>query len=332
MNTTNLIGWIISAVVYGTVLAISAMGETINEKAGHLNLGVPGIMYLAGFVSYYCVYQYASGIGLTPGLGQQILIAVIALASSFAVGALFGLIYSVMCVTFKANQNVMGLAIASFGVGFGVFLSWVAGKNGRIQVATDVFNSGIAGLKDLGVAGKLLFNYSFMTYLTLFVIILVTLFMNFTRPGLNLKAVGESPSTADSAGINIVKYKYLATLVGCGFCGVGGMAYVFTFSNASWSTNNNIESIGWLAVALVIFASWKPRHLIWGAPLFGLLFWAYNYLPSIFSFKAFTGFTEMMQVLPYLVTIIILIINSLRKKKDDQPPESLGLSYFREER
>ena len=110
------------------------------------------------------------------------------------------------------------------------------------------------------------------------------------------------------------------------------MIYVLQFGNGVWSTNNNIEAIGWLAVALVIFTSWHPIRLIWGSILFGILFWAYNYLPSLINFAAFTGLSELLKMLPYIVTIIILIINSAKRKKENQPPASLGINYFREER
>jgi ABC-type uncharacterized transport system permease subunit len=326
---TNVISWIVNAVIYGTVIAIASLGETINEKSGHLNLGVPGIMYLSGILSYQMVKMYLEA----SALPNDFLTVLIALAASFVVGALFGLIYSVMCVTFKCNQNVMGLAISAFGVGLGKFFSLALKlKNGRLDQPGILFNNGLPFLKDLPYVGKLLFGYGFLTYLTLVVIILVTVFFRKTRIGLNLKAVGESPSTADAVGINVSVYKYVATIIGCGLAGVGGMAYVFYFASGTWSTNNSIEAIGWLAIALVIFASWKPIHLIWGAPLFGFLFWASTYLPLVIRYTGFTGFTELLEMLPYFVTIVILIINSLRHKKENQPPESLGLSYFREER
>jgi simple sugar transport system permease protein len=144
--------------------------------------------------------------------------------------------------------------------------------------------------------------------------------------------VGESPSSADAVGINVARYKYLATMIGCGINGLAGTIYVLEFGNGVWSTNNNIEAIGWLAVALVIFASWRPVRLIWGSIVFGILFWAYNYLPEMVSLPAVTGLVELLKILPYLVTIIVLIVNSARHKKENQPPSSLGTSYYREER
>ncbi len=324
----TIINWITGAVVYGTVLAAPALGETINEKTGHLNLGVPGIMYLSGFVSYYLVKLYT-----VSGGTNSFLIAIIALLAGLGVGALFGLIYSVMCVTFKANQNVVGLAIATFGVGFGKFFSTMFDVgNESLSDAGLLFNTGIPYLKDLPYVGDLLFGYGFMTYMMIVLLILFFVFFRKTRVGLSLRAVGESPASADAAGINVTRYKYLGTIVGCGLCGWGGTAYVFQFSSGNWGTNNNMEAIGWLAIALVIFATWNSLNILWCAPLFGFLYWAFTYLPSLVDLTFFSGMTQILQMLPYILTVLILIFNSLRRKRETQPPSAMGLSYFREER
>jgi general nucleoside transport system permease protein len=324
-----IVSWIVAAVIYGSVLALGALGETINEKSGHLCLGVPGIMYFSAIISYYLTKVYSESVP-NP---NAVLVVLIALGSSLLLGGLFGLIYSLMTVTFKANQNVVGLAISAFGVGFGKFFSIALGlKNDRLAFAGQLFNAGIPGLKDIPYVGSLLFGYGFLTYVVIILLIVATIFFRKTQMGMNLRAVGESPATADANGISVTAYRYGATLVGCGLCGMAGMAFIFYFSEGLWSTNNNIEAFGWLALCLVIFSSWKPKNLLWGAPLFGLLYWAYNYLPLIAAIRSFTGLTEILQMLPYFVTIIILIINSMRKKKENQPPEALGLSYFREDR
>lgn len=325
----NLIAWIVTAIVYGTVIMAGALGENINEKSGHLNLGVPGIMYAGGFISYYACYCYETSSG-NPDAFSVILIA---LLTSLFVGAVFGLLYSLMCVTFKCNQNVTGLLIASFGVGFGKFLSILSGvSDAKASFTGTVFNASVPGLSAIPFFGEILFGHGFMVYLVVILAILAQFFMSRTRIGLNLKAVGESPATADAMGIRVNRYKYISTVVGCALCGMAGMIYVLVFGNGLWSTNNNIEAIGWLSVALVIFATWKPKHLIWGSYLFGLLFWAYNYLPSLIPMPRMKGFSELLKMLPYLVTILILIRNSMKKRKENQPPSSLGVSYFREDR
>jgi simple sugar transport system permease protein len=320
----------VCAVIYGTIIMMGALGETLTEKAGHLNLGVPGIMYISGFLSYYAVYSYESS---TSG-PSVVAVILIALAAAFLAGSFFGLLYALMCVSFQCSQNVMGLLLTTFCVGFAKFLSSVVGieTSSKASFTGSVFNWQIPGVSSLPFVGPVFFGYGFMVYVTLVMVILMDLYLRKTWSGLSLRALGESPSTADAAGIDVSAYKYLATGIGCGICGLAGMIYVLQFGSGVWSTNNNIEAIGWLAVALVIFASWRPLRLIWGSFLFGLLFWAYNYLPAMMDLVSFTGFSELLKMLPYVVTIIILVVNSARQKKENQPPSSLGASYFREER
>ena len=150
--------------------------------------------------------------------------------------------------------------------------------------------------------------------------------------GLNLRAVGENPATADAAGINVTLYKYAATCVGAAICGLGGLYYVLDYNQGIWATTDQIEALGWLAVALVIFTTWKPLNAIWGAYLFGMLYWLYQFLPSLLGITVSSAMTDLIQMLPYVVTIGVLIVVSLRKKKENQPPAHLGLAYFREER
>ena len=164
-------------------------------------------------------------------------------------------------------------------------------------------------------------------YVAIIIGIISQWFLYKSRYGLNLRATGENPATADAAGINVTKYKYLATCIGAGISGLGGLFYVMDYTKGTWANDCTIEALGWLAVALVIFATWKPKNVIWGSYLFGLLYWMYFYI---------TGLTrssqELFKMLPYVVTIIVLIITSLRNKRENQPPASLGLAYFREER
>ena len=153
-----------------------------------------------------------------------------------------------------------------------------------------------------------------------------TFFLFKTRAGLNLRAIGENPGTADAAGINVIKYKYLSTCIGAGLAGLGGLYFVMEYSGGTW-TDNGFGDRGWLAVALVIFALWKPLNAIWGAFLFGALYILYLYIPGLGR-----SMQEVFKALPYVVTIIVLVFTSFRKKKEHQPPAALGLPYFREER
>jgi general nucleoside transport system permease protein len=326
----TFIAWLVYSVVYGSIIMMGASGETLTEKSGHLNLGVPGIMYLGGFISYYATFCYEKS---TPN-PNAFIVVIITITTALITGAIMGLIYSLMCVTFQCNQNVMGLVLTSFCIGFGKFLSFSVGitTNSKADFSGSVYNAKIPFLSDIPFIGPVLFGYGFMIYLTIILAVLLDLFLKKTRVGLNLRAVGESPASADAVGIHVTCYKYIGTIVGCALCGLAGMIYVLGFANGLWSTNNNIEGIGWLAVALVIFASWRPVRLIWGSILFGFLFWAASYMPTVFSLPKFTGSQELLGMLPYLVTIVVLIVNSAQRKKENQPPASLGLAYFREER
>ena len=166
-----------------------------------------------------------------------------------------------------------------------------------------------------------------MAYFALLLAFFLSWLLNRTSVGLNLRAVGENPATADAAGINVTKYKYVATCTGAAISGLGGLYYVMDYINGTWANDGNIEALGWLAVALVIFATWKPARSIWGAYLFGALYWLYNFIPGLNRSSQ-----EIFKMLPYAVTIVVLVTVSLRHKREDQPPMSLGLPYFREER
>ena len=244
-----------------------------------------------------------------------------------------GLIYSFLTITLRANQNVTGLTLTIFGSGianfFGGSLNKMAGGVGQISVAatSETFRARIPGLSSLGAFGQIFFSYGFMVYVAIILAILVNYFLKRTRKGLNLRAVGENPATADAAGVNVTKYKYFATVIGAGISGLGGVYYVMDYIKGTWANDGTIEKLGWLAVALVIFATWKSVNAIWGAYLFGILYWAYFYIPNLTRASQ-----ELFKMIPYVVTIVVLLFVSLRKKKENQAPAHLGLSYFREER
>ena len=144
-----------------------------------------------------------------------------------------------------------------------------------------VYRASIPGLSGIPVAGPLVFSYGFMVYLAIAVAVVMLMFLGRTRVGLNLRAVGENPATADAAGIPVTRYKYLATCVGAGISGLGGLYYTMDYVKGTWASEGTIEALGWLAVALVIFAVWKSVHAIWGAYLFGFLTWLYFYIPGL---------------------------------------------------
>ncbi len=327
---TQLISIIQAAVAFGTVILFGATGEILTEKSGNLNLGVPGVMYLGGIAGLIAAYIYENS-ATNP---NAVIATIITVAATFLVAMVGGLIYSVLTITLRANQNVTGLTLTIFGGGvanlFGGSLNKLAGGAGQISVAltSGAIRSTLPYLStETGAIGKIFFSYGFLAYLALATAVFVSWFINRTSVGLNLRAVGENPATADAAGINVTKYKYIATCVGAGISGFGGLYYTLDYIKGTWSTDGSIEGLGWLAVALVIFATWKPTRAIWGAYLFGALFWLYYYIPGLNR-----STQELFKMLPYAVTIAVLIFVSLRHKREDQPPTSLGLAYFREER
>ncbi|NCC67146.1 MAG: ABC transporter permease [Clostridia bacterium] len=314
-----------AALVFGTVILFGAMGEILTEKSGNLNLGVPGIMYLGGIAGLAGSFIYETRVDEP----VAVIGLIIALICAIAAAGLGGLIYSFLTITLRANQNVTGLTLTIFGSGvanlFGGVMNKMAGGVGQISVATTsaAYRSTLPFLTNVGVLSRL----GFMVYLAIILAIVMSHFINRTRKGLNLRAVGENPSTADAAGISVTKYKYLATVTGAAISGLGGLYYTLDYTMGTWSSDGGIERLGWLAVALVIFARWKPVSAIWGSYLFGLFFWLYLYITGLNRESM-----ELFKMLPYIVTIIVLVVVSMRRNRNNQPPANLGLAYFREER
>ena len=319
------------AIMQGIPLMLGSTGEILTEKSGHLNLGIPGIMYVGGISGVIGSFLYEQGVG--PANINPALAVLIPLLCSIAGSLLMGLIYCFLTVTLRANQNVTGLALTTFGTGFGNFfggsLIKLSGNDVpsiTLTATSNVFRTTFPFANKLGPMGTLFFSYSFLAYAAVIIAILAAWVLGRTRVGLNLRAVGESPATADAAGINVNRYKYVATCVGSMIAGLGGLYYVFDYANGVWS-NNAFGDRGWLAIALVIFCVWRPNISIFGSILFGGLFIVHNYIPNID-----VSTQELIKMTPYLVTIIVLVATSMRKKRETQPPASLGLSYFREDR
>lgn len=343
MTITSLIAWISAAVTFGTVIMFGSVGEILTEKSGNLNLGVPGIMYLGAIGALAGAYFYESSCA-APIAWVSAAIAIVCAVGASAFG---GLIYCFLTVTLRANQNVTGLTLTIFGSGmanfFGGSLVKLSGGVGQISVAaaSSAIRAQLPWLStQLGAVSSLLFSYGGFAYIAVIVAILAQRYLTKTRSGLNLRAVGENPATADAAGISVTRYKYLSTIIGAAIEGLGGMYYVLDYVKGTWDNGGSLEALGWLAVALVIFTSWKPKNAIWGAYLFGFCYWIYLYVPSAISSKlagwlgatSVTYMQNLYQMIPYLVTIIVLIIVSTKKKRENQNPASLGVSYFREER
>lgn len=316
------------AIIQGVPLLFGSTGEIITEKSGNLNLGIPGIMYMGGISGVVGAFFYERST-TSPNAFLAVLIPFL----SALIGAAFlSLIYSFLTITLRANQNVTGLALTTFGVGIGNFLggslSSLFGEGGSIALTKTslYFQTALPFASKLGLFGQVFLSYGFLVYLAIAVALLVSWFFNHTRAGLNLRAVGENPATADAAGINVTRYKYLATCIGGAIAGLGGLYFVMDYTCGVW-TNGGFGDRGWLAIALVIFALWRPNFGILGSILFGGLYIVYLFIPGLDR-----STQEIFKMLPYVVTIVVLILISMRKKRENQPPAHLGLSYFREER
>lgn len=325
---TLLLTFLQKAIDQAIILLFGANGEIITEKSGNLNLGVPGIMYMGGIGGLMGAFLYENAVGKPVAIVGLL----ISLFCALAISALAALIYSVLTITLRANQNVTGLALTIFGIGFGNFfggsISKMAGGVGQISVKTTAgaYKASIPGLSDIPVIGPLIFDRGCLFFIAIGITILSAWFLKRTRKGLNLRAVGENPGTADAAGIHVSRYKYLATIIGGMISGLGGLYFVMDFTGGTW-TNNGLGETGWMAVALVIFAMWKPLNAIWGSLVFGGFCILYMYIPGLDPHQR-----ELIKMLPYLTTIVVLVVTSMRKKREQQPPAHLGLPYFREER
>ena len=320
------------AVVQGIPLLFGSTGEIMTEKSGNLNLGIPGIMYVGGISGVIGAFLYENSLA-TPEDANGFLAISIPLLCSILGSLIMGLIYCFLTVTLRANQNVTGLAMTTFGVGFGNFFGGSLIKlvdsdvpSITLTTTSNYFRTTLPFAESTGWFGKIFLSYGFLAYAAIIIALGCSFFLNITRGGLHLRAVGENPATADAAGISVEKSKYLATCIGSVIAGFGGLYYVMDYANGVWS-NDGFGDRGWLAIALVIFAIWKPKSGILGSILFGGLYIIYLFIPGL-ALRT----QELFKMLPYVVTIVVLIIVSIRNKKENQGPQSLGLSYFREER
>ncbi len=324
-----IVAFIQRAIVQGIPLLFGSTGEIITEKSGNLNLGTAGVMYVGGISGVIGAFLYENSVETV----NPFLAVLIPTLFSVLGSLLMGLLYSFLTVTLRANQNVTGLALTTFGVGFGNFfggsLIKITGSEMpsiALTQTSNCFKTTLPFADKLGWFGDVFLSYSFLAYVAVAIALIVSFFFNRTRSGLHLRAVGENPATADAAGINVSKYKYFSTCIGSIIAGFGGLYYVMDYACGVWS-NDGFGDRGWLAIALVIFAVWKPNVGILGSFLFGGLFIIHNYIPNLSI-----SMQEIFKMTPYVVTIIVLVIISMRRKRENQPPASLGLSYFREER
>lgn len=314
------LAFLYAAILAAVPLLYGTLGEILTEKAGHINLGVEGMMYLGAIAGFAVGYATSS-----PAL---------TLLAGFAAGALGAAIYAFLTVTLRANQNVTGLTLTVFGTGVANFIGeqiktlapvGTAFMSEGLKAALTPLKLGAAS--GLPVVGKLVFSHSILTYLALLCAILMSLYLSRTRRGLNLRAVGENPAAADAMGISVTRYKYAHIMLGGGLSGLGGVYISMVTCLGNWQPNI-VAGQGWIAVALVIFASWRPLRAVIGSLVFGAL----SVLRLYISKDVADIPAAIFSMLPFAVTCMVLVASSIRMKPENCQPASCGINYFREER
>jgi len=316
INDSVLVVVLASAVVYGTPLLYAALGELLAERSGVLNLGVEGMMLVGAVMGFW-------GVQRTGSLALAVLIAAVA-------GAALSLIHAFLVVTLRANQIVSGLALTIFAGAAGLSSYLGNDLNLADQPAKHSFTPFLPqSWRSAKVVGPILFDQTWLVYASWLCVAVVALYLTRTRPGLNLRAVGESPAAADAMGIPVSRYRYLHTLAGGAFAGVGGACFSLAIT-PQW-VDGLTAGAGWIAIALVIFAFWRPVLCLVGAYLFG----AFSGIPFTFQARGILSGVppELFQALPYVMTVLVLVlVSSAGARRRLGAPGSLGVPYAREER
>ncbi|MDJ0914407.1 MAG: ABC transporter permease [Desulfobacterales bacterium] len=302
----------------GTSLIYATIGEIYTERSGVLNLGIEGMMLMSAVTSFAVVYHTGS--------------LLLAILTAMAVGGLLASVHAFLSITMRANQVVSGLSITLFGAGMASFLGQRLGPEtnsgylvGLVGAKFEPLN--IPVLSRIPVVGAL-FNQDILTYIVYLVLPLAWYYLYKTRNGLNLRAVGENPQTADAMGINVGKVRYIYTIIGGMLVGIGGAHLSLSYA-PGW-TENITGGRGWIVIALVIFSMWNPARAIWGALLFGGI--------NAVQFRLQASGTNIpasyLNMLPYLATVVVLVMltwwEALSKRVG--APSSLAKSYMREDK
>ncbi len=315
-----ILNFLFAAIKAGTPLLFGTTGEIMTQRSGNLNLGVEGMMFMGAFMGFYTGYHTGS--------------LPLALLAAFVIGVFGALIYAFVTVTLMANQNVAGLTLTIFGTGVAKFFGEIMIKNagGSPKLSTEfmasVAEKPIPVLGNIPVAGKLLFSHNPLVYLSIVIAVICSVYIMRTRAGLNMRAVGENPAAADAAGIRVTLVKYTHILLGGGICGLGGAYLSLINGGGVWNNSSAVNGQGWIAVALVIFASWSPVKAIFGSLVFGAFSVLQFYMPKDII-QIPNAFYVM---LPFVITIIVLVITSMKKSGKGSQPAGCGVNYFREER
>jgi len=309
-----------TSVQLGTHILFAVLGGIMCEKIGNLNLGIEGMMLMGAAVGYSAALSSGNP-----------LVAVFAAGLAGAGGAL---IYGIITITLRGNQVVTGLILTIFGTGVSGFMGKSLSGKPLPDSITNAFTPvHVPLLGDIPLIGQVFFVQSPYVLAGMVLAVLLYFYFQYTRIGLNARSVGENPAVADAAGIPVNLYKYIHVSLGGFFCGAGG-AYLSIVFVPRWQENVTAGA-GWIAVALIIFSTWNPLRAIFAAYLFGALrgigFKFQNIDLNLFG-KRIIFYPQLLDMLPFIATIVVLLIITRRKQKEYQAPAGLGIPYFREER
>ena len=316
------------AVLYGTPILFAALGELLAERSGVLNLGVEGMMLVGAAMGFW---------GMQQAPGPEWLVLLLAVLTAAFAGLVMSLIYAFLAVTLRASQIVSGLALTIFAGGLRLAAS--LGNDlgvGAVPAKHQFSEIDVFGLADLPVVGPILFHQNALVYASWALVVLIAFYLGRTRPGLNVRAVGENPAAADAMGISVTRYRYAHVLAGGAFAGIGGACYSLAITPGWTDGDSLVGGAGWIAIALVIFSFWRPELCLAGAYLFGALSGGlpsalqahpYEWIPTFFLTP------EFLNALPYLATIVVLVVVSTGlARRRLGAPAALGIPYVREER
>lgn len=318
------------------IFLFGCVGEIIVEKSGHLNLGTPGVMCFGATGAAVGAKIFIDAFGgpqvIMETGGPVVMGVILPLIFCLLFAGLSGLLYCFMVDTLQCNQNATGLVITTLGAGCYMFIGGIVcpevDRGAFTATGRNCFGSIFpADFRNANWFTQLFLSYSALVYISIIISIVAFFIIKKTRIGLSLRAVGENPGTSDASGVNVTRYKYVATIIGSLIAGLGGLYYLFDYNCGSMEYS--LESFGWIAVALVIFSIWNTGFAVIGSFIFAFFYQLPIPLSNIIKNEAIN---PLMDKLPYLITILVLIAISAFKKKETQPPSALGLTYFREDR
>lgn len=318
MNDGLLVALLVAGVLYGTPLLIAGLGELLAERSGVMNLSVEGMMLMGAVTAFWT----SQSLG-----GPEWIVLLVALTVAAVVGGLMATAHAFAVVTLRANQVVSGLALAILGgsIGLSSYLSAV-GKLSEDPGAHRIGRIDVLGLQDLPLVGPLLFHQDLVVYGSWVLAAAVAVYLYRTKLGVNLRAVGEDPKSADAAGIDVGRYRYAHTIAGGALAGIAGAYYTLAIA-PNW-TDGLTAGSGWIAIALVICAFWRPGLLLIGAYLFGVV----TSLGFTLQARGVDLPPELFSALPYLLTIVaVVIVSSGWARGGLAAPAALGRPFMRED-